>query len=254
LQRGRIERDTCLADCLQPPARVGLEAAPHQVAHAFRRPRGKRAPVRFSRQHGGDRVGDGLAAEYLRPGQHLEEDDPERPDVGPSINRFAARLLRCHVGGSAQNQAGLGDRASEGERIGVRTMRGTRRGMFKGLRQAEVQYLHRAVTAPIATSKSRMGPARHGYTGPGLSLFLSPLLGLSSAVAHQCAPRIDSGTESSHPRACPDEAALAAKSEVQPEEPILSTTYERSVCHTRFGVPLFVPPRRTIARRCFIDR
>ena len=53
------------------------------------------------------RVADGVAAEHALPGQHLEQDDAEGPDVGALVDRLPARLLGAHVGRRAENDAGL---------------------------------------------------------------------------------------------------------------------------------------------------
>ena len=47
----------------------------------------------------------------LRPGEHLEEHDAERPDVRAPIDGLAARLLRRHVRRRPEDDAHLGRRA-----------------------------------------------------------------------------------------------------------------------------------------------
>ena len=46
------------------------------------------------------------------PREHLVEHAAERPDVGALVHRLAARLLRAHVRGRAENHPGLGHRAA----------------------------------------------------------------------------------------------------------------------------------------------
>ena len=43
------------------------------------------------------RVGDRVAGERRQAGQHFVEHAAERPDVGPLVDRLAARLLGTHV-------------------------------------------------------------------------------------------------------------------------------------------------------------
>ena len=49
----------------------------------------------------------GVGHERPRPGDHLEEDDPHRIDVGRRRHRAALDLLRRHVGGGARNLTGI---------------------------------------------------------------------------------------------------------------------------------------------------
>ena len=53
-------------------------------------------------------VGDVFAVERAAPGQHLEQHDAERPDVGAAIDGLAARLLGRHVRGRPEDHADLG--------------------------------------------------------------------------------------------------------------------------------------------------
>ena len=77
-------------------------------------------------------------------GEHLEEDAAECPDVCARVHRLAARLLRAHVGGGAQDHSGLGHRGC-GDGWRLRDARCCDARRLHGLRQAEVQDLHRAV-------------------------------------------------------------------------------------------------------------
>ena len=98
---------------------------------------GQRRPLRLAGQDRGEHVAHRLALEELAAGQHLEEHDPEGPDVGPPVDRLAAGLLRRHVGGGAEDEAGRG--AGVGERRGLRQVgrRGAR--ALPRLGEAEVE-------------------------------------------------------------------------------------------------------------------
>ena len=67
----------------------------------------QRVPVRFASQNGDDGVRDCVARERDVPGEHLVEHAPECPDVGPLVDGLAARLLRTHVGGGAEDRPAL---------------------------------------------------------------------------------------------------------------------------------------------------
>ena len=69
----------------------------------WRRARRQRAPVRLAFENRGDRVRDRLAGKCAAARQHLVQHAPERPDVGPLVDRLAARLLRAHVGRGPEN-------------------------------------------------------------------------------------------------------------------------------------------------------
>ena len=77
------------------------------------------------------------------PDQHFEQQTAERPDVAALIDRLALRLLRTHVGGGAENDAGLCARV--GERRRGREIDGAARiaGFVTG--QSEIEHLHLAI-------------------------------------------------------------------------------------------------------------
>jgi hypothetical protein len=52
--------------------------------------------------------------EGQRPGQHLEQDHPERVDVARGLGRFSRRLFRGDVCGRAENGPRLGERPVTG--------------------------------------------------------------------------------------------------------------------------------------------
>ena len=73
--------------------------------------------VGLAGQHRREHVAHRLAVEEPAAGEHLVEHDAEGPDVGATIRRPAARLLRRHVGGGAEDEAGGGAGAGEGGRL-----------------------------------------------------------------------------------------------------------------------------------------
>ena len=84
----------------------------------------QRGPLHLLPQHGRERVRDVLALERPLAGQHLVQDDAERPDVGASIDGLALRLLGRHVGGRAEDHAEL--RRARGQRRRVHGAEPTR--------------------------------------------------------------------------------------------------------------------------------
>ena len=82
------------------------------------------------------------------PREHLVEHAAERPDVGALVHRLAARLLRAHVGGRAEDHPGLRHRGRR-DRRRLRDARRCDARRLHRLRQAEVQHLHRAVRSHL---------------------------------------------------------------------------------------------------------
>jgi hypothetical protein len=132
-----------VADVLQPPAHVALQTAAQQPANRRRRACRQRRPRRIGTQHGGQGVGDVLAAEDALPREHFEQHDAERPDVAASVGGAAARLFRTHIGGRAQDDPGAGHRRrGDGRRyVGG----GGRDVAVEGLGQSEVEHFDGAV-------------------------------------------------------------------------------------------------------------
>ena len=112
-----LEGDARLADRLQALLRVALEAALEQHPHG-RRCRGRQLPeIHRLAKDGGERVAHGLALEEALAGQHLEEDDAERPDVGSLVDRLAARLLGRHVSRRPEDHPGRRRSRRQGRRV-----------------------------------------------------------------------------------------------------------------------------------------
>lgn len=102
------------------------------------------APVRIVLHDRRHHFRDGVACECLPAGQHLEEHDAERPDVGALVHGLAARLLGRHVGRGTENQTEVC--GVRGERGGVRDVRRRSRARrIHGLGKTEVEHFHRAV-------------------------------------------------------------------------------------------------------------
>ena len=138
----RVERHPRFADVSQPPQRISFQAARQQLPDVRRRIGWQLAPVDLPAQCGSKTVGDRFTAKDLLPGEHLEHDNAERPDVRPLVGRFAARLLRAHVGGRAEDQACLRCRMRHRRRL-REFGRGEPRCCDRlRLRETEVEHLH----------------------------------------------------------------------------------------------------------------
>ena len=125
--------------------RILLEAAAQQSANRRRASPPAARPVRLALEHERQRVGDVLAPKRALAGQHLVEDDAERPDVAALVDgaaRAPARdscRPRCRGSRRACVIAGVvivGD---------VRHARRTTAAVLHRLGQTEVEHLHRAV-------------------------------------------------------------------------------------------------------------
>ena len=129
-----------IADVAQPRRHVLLEAPADHAPHRWRDRGGQRLPRRLALQHRGHGVRRRAPRERPRAGEHLVEEAAERPDVGTAIDQLASCLLRAHVGGRAENQAGLGDRRARdgGRAFGIA-------GRIQRLGNPEVQHLDLAV-------------------------------------------------------------------------------------------------------------
>ncbi len=91
----------------QPVPRVAREAARRAAVGCHEASRLRQRPeIDLGLEHAGERVAHGLAGEERPSGEHLEQHHPEGPDVGPLVDRLAPRLLRRHVGGGAEDDAG----------------------------------------------------------------------------------------------------------------------------------------------------
>jgi hypothetical protein len=114
---GRIRRflqqNARFSDVSQALPRITNEAALDQVTDSRLRFGRENLPLRFRTDHRGQRVADRFSAEEAIAGDHLPEDGAEGPDVGAAIHVLAARLLGAHVGGGAEDRAGLGHRGRD---------------------------------------------------------------------------------------------------------------------------------------------
>ena len=127
--------------------RAGAASGPSRDSASSRRTRarcrgGQRREIRLALDDLAIMSEARLARERRAGRQHLVEHAAERPDVGPLVDRQAARLLRAHVGGGAGDQAAPPraaiDRGGDACLLGSRP-RSTRFG------EAEVEHLDRAV-------------------------------------------------------------------------------------------------------------
>ena len=106
--------------------------------------------VGLAREDQTERLGDRLAVEQPRAGEHLVEHDAEGPDVGALVDGLAARLLGRHVGGGAEDHAGRrhGGRG-DGRRVHGVARRADRGLGAQRLGEAEVEHLDGAVVADL---------------------------------------------------------------------------------------------------------
>ncbi len=141
--RGFQEEVPRLADPGEAFPRVAREAAAQDVRDGRRRRRREEAEVDLARQDGREDVADRLAVEETLPGQHLEEDDAEGPDVRPAVDRLAAGLLGRHVGRRAEEDSRLRRVGREGG--GVLDLRGRGARRVHRLGEAEVEDLDLSV-------------------------------------------------------------------------------------------------------------
>ena len=98
-------------------------------------------PIWFSLEHAGQRHRHVLTLKDLLTGEHLQEHDAERPDVGTLIHGPSACLLRTHIRRRPHDHAHLGGGGGQCGRL--RRVSLWRR--IKRLRQPKVQHLHGAV-------------------------------------------------------------------------------------------------------------
>ncbi len=112
-ERG-LDIDPCVGNARVAIARLLLETTPEQLPYTRMQILRQLAPVGLCTEHVGKNVGDRLAAEERQPGKHFVKHDAERPNVGALIRRLAARLLRAHVTGRAEDEALLRHRDAQG--------------------------------------------------------------------------------------------------------------------------------------------
>src|SRR5262245_59868783 len=95
-------------------------------------------PVGFALEDCGERVCQRLARKGTSTAQHLVEHASERPDVGPFVDRLAARLLGTHVRSRADDQPVARVVDGDGRRLGD-TLRALA-ARYLELRQSEVEH------------------------------------------------------------------------------------------------------------------
>ena len=141
-----VDRDPRVADIVQTVLGVALEAASEQAPQLPWDRRGQRLPVDLLPQNRSEHVAHGVAGEERTAGEHLVEQDAEGPDVGALVDRLAARLLRRHVGGGAEDEPGRGPGVGEGGRLRQVPARPAARSVAApGLRETEVEDLDLAL-------------------------------------------------------------------------------------------------------------
>ena len=111
-----VEFESRVADIAEPACRILLQATAQQIVKAGRRRGRQRRPVRVVADDRRENIGDGTARKGSLPRQHFEQHAAERPDVRPTVHRLSARLLRTHIGGRAEDDAGFGRRRGHGRR------------------------------------------------------------------------------------------------------------------------------------------
>src|SRR6187200_411168 len=102
-----LNRNARIADRLDALAGVLPEATLQERADRGWCSRRKCAPVGIAVPDRTQYVGNIVSLEQPASGEHLVEHAAERPDVRPPIDDLAARLLRAHVAGGAQDDADL---------------------------------------------------------------------------------------------------------------------------------------------------
>ena len=141
-----LQGDAGVADGLEAPGLVLLQAAPDEVLDPPGHVRGELVELGLLVDDGPEHVGDRLPVEGLAAPQHLEEHAPEGPDVGAPVHRLAPGLLGRHVPGRPQEHPGLGPAGGEGGGLGPVLPRASRERVdAHGLGQAEVEDLDLAV-------------------------------------------------------------------------------------------------------------
>ena len=100
-----LDLDARVGCRLQPAPGILLEAAVEQPSQAGMQGCRQLAPVGLRFEYRRQCLGRGLSPERPLSGEHLEEHDTERPDVGALVDGVPARLLRTHVGGGAHDEA-----------------------------------------------------------------------------------------------------------------------------------------------------
>ena len=138
-----VELEACVADRAQASPGILFEAASQQTCQRRREIRGQRFPPRLVLQHARQRGRDVVAFEAYGRRSTSRTARTKRPDVRASIDRLAARLLRRHVRGGADDHPEL--RGRSGQRRRVHQIRRTADVRTQRFGQAEIEHLDRAV-------------------------------------------------------------------------------------------------------------
>src|SRR5437773_4219752 len=115
---------------LVPLVQALRERPQHNRVHFARQRRVHRPGCRPGRLHNLQRERRGARPDERQlPGQHLEQDDAERKNIGPMIDLFAERLFGRHVGDRARHRGRTGRRrrGGPGRVLPRRASRGPRR-------------------------------------------------------------------------------------------------------------------------------
>ncbi|MBK9376637.1 MAG: hypothetical protein IPN03_23695 [Holophagales bacterium] len=141
---------------VQPVLRVAFEAPAQETPERRRGPGRQLREIDLSSENAGERVADGVGGEERPACQHLVENDPERPDVGPLVDGTSARLLRRHVRRRPEDDAelravGRRHRRRVHERWRAREVGGgsAPRGRVHRLGEAEVEDLDRSLRCEL---------------------------------------------------------------------------------------------------------
>jgi hypothetical protein len=131
----RIFNRDAQASGIGPPApRLLVQAMPQQRPDLWQCGRRQQAEAGFVPNDQGQCGGRTVSPEWDPAGEHFVQDAPQCPDVGGPRHRMSLRLLRRHVGGSANDSASI--YLVSGRRVADRG-------------KAEVEYLDGAVFADL---------------------------------------------------------------------------------------------------------
>ena len=111
---GALHRETHVGDIVEPLPEILLQTTLQAQTQRRGCVRRESRPIGLRLDHVGEHLGDAVARERRRAGQHLVEHTAERPDIGALVDRPSARLLGAHVRRGPEQHAVL--RATHGDR------------------------------------------------------------------------------------------------------------------------------------------